>query len=40
VGAKVIEVNLEPTEASGRVDVGLYGPSGQVLPRLVEMSQP
>jgi NAD-dependent deacetylase len=37
VGAKVIEVNLEPTEASGRVDVGLYGPSGQILPKLVEM---
>jgi NAD-dependent deacetylase len=40
VGAKVIEVNLEPTEATGRVDVGLYGPSGQVLPRLVELSLP
>jgi NAD-dependent deacetylase len=37
VGAKVIEANLEPTEASGRVDVGLYGPSGQILPKLVEM---
>jgi NAD-dependent deacetylase len=39
VGAKVIEVNLEPTEASRRVDVGLYGPSGTVLPRLVAMSR-
>jgi NAD-dependent deacetylase len=37
VGATVIEVNLEPTEASGRVDVGLYGASGQVLPRLLEL---
>jgi NAD-dependent deacetylase len=38
VGARVVEVNLEPTEASGRVDVGVYGPSGQVLPRLVTMA--
>ena len=37
-GARVIEVNLTPTEASRVVDVGLYGPSGQVLPRLVELS--
>jgi NAD-dependent deacetylase len=35
-GAKVIEVNLEKTGASGAADIGLYGPSGQVLPRLVE----
>lgn len=34
--AKVIEVNLTRTEASGFADVGLYGPSGQVLPKLVE----
>lgn len=37
-GAKVIEINLEETEASGRVDVGLYGKSGEILPRLVELS--
>jgi NAD-dependent deacetylase len=37
-GARVIEVNLTPTEASRVVDMGLYGPSGQVLPRLVELS--
>jgi NAD-dependent deacetylase len=36
-GAAVIEVNLEPTEASRLADVGLYGPSGKILPRLVEM---
>ena len=35
-GARVIEVNLTPTEASHFVDVGLHGPSGQILPRLVE----
>ncbi len=34
--AKVIEVNLTPTEASMLADVGLYGPSGVVLPKLVE----
>jgi NAD-dependent deacetylase len=36
VPAKVIEVNLTPTEASASADVGLYGPSGAVLPKLVE----
>jgi NAD-dependent deacetylase len=35
-GATVIEVNLTPTEASALADIGLYGPSGQVLPQLVE----
>jgi len=35
-GATVIEVNLTPTEASALADIGLYGPSGQVLPRLAE----
>ncbi len=35
-GAKVIEVNLTTTGASGAADVGLYGPSGELLPRLVE----
>ena len=34
--AKVIEVNLTRTEASALADVGLYGPSGVVLPKLVE----
>lgn len=35
-GASVIEVNLTPTEASVYADVGLYGPSGVMLPKLVE----
>ncbi|HJZ56148.1 MAG TPA: Sir2 family NAD-dependent protein deacetylase, partial [Gemmataceae bacterium] len=35
-GATVIEVNLTQTEASRLADIGLYGPSGQVLPKLVE----
>jgi NAD-dependent deacetylase len=36
VPAKVIEVNLTRTEASVYADVGLYGPSGVVLPKLLE----
>jgi NAD-dependent deacetylase len=32
----VIEFNLTPTEASRLADVGVYGPSGQTLPRLCE----
>jgi NAD-dependent deacetylase len=35
-GCPVVEVNLKPTAVSHRVDVGLYGPSGEILPRLVE----
>src|SRR5438477_4215126 len=35
-GAMVVEVNLTRTDASYLADVGLYGPSGRVLPRLVE----
>ena len=35
-GATVIEVNLTRTEASEYADIGLYGPSGRVLPKLVE----
>jgi NAD-dependent deacetylase len=34
-GARVIEVNLTATPASDLADVGLYGPSGQLLPRLL-----
>jgi NAD-dependent deacetylase len=37
VGARVIEVNLERTAASGAADVGLYGPSGVLLPRIVQV---
>jgi NAD-dependent deacetylase len=35
VPAKVIEVNLARTEASAYADIGLYGPSGEVLPKLL-----
>jgi NAD-dependent deacetylase len=34
-GAMIVEINLTPTEASQWVDFGLYGPSGEILPRLV-----
>jgi NAD-dependent deacetylase len=36
VGAAIIEVNLTQTNASGYTDIGLYGPSGVVLPKVVE----
>lgn len=35
-GAKVIEVNLTPTDASSLADVLLLGPSGKLLPELVQ----
>ncbi len=35
-GGTVIEVNLERTILSDKVDYGLYGPAGRVLPALVE----
>src|SRR5262249_10373128 len=38
-GAKVIEVNLQSTEVTHRVDVALHGPSGEILPRLVQRLQ-
>jgi NAD-dependent deacetylase len=38
-GATIIEVNLTRTEASELADIGLYGPSGQLLPNLVEQLQ-
>ena len=34
-GAKVIEVNIEPSAMSGEVDHVLTGPSGEVLPQLL-----
>lgn len=34
-GAAVLEFNTEPTLASSRADVRLYGPSGRLLPELV-----
>jgi NAD-dependent deacetylase len=36
LGAKVIEVNLTRTDASDWADVCLTGPSGQVLPQLID----
>jgi NAD-dependent deacetylase len=35
-GAAVIEINLAATPASQSADVCLYGPSGQILPELVQ----
>lgn len=35
-GATVIEINLAKSAASSLVDIGLYGPSGELLPRLLE----
>ena len=35
-GAAVIEVNLEPTAASLRGGIGLRGPSGVILPQLLQ----
>jgi len=34
-GARTIEVNLEPTPASGLVDVSIRAKAGEILPRLV-----
>lgn len=36
-GATVIECNLDRTAASKQADIGLYGPSGETLPRVVEL---
>ena len=36
-GATVIECNLTPTAASEEADIGLYGPSGETLPALLQM---
>ena len=36
VGANIIEVNLEKTSAAVGGAIGLYGPSGHILPRLAE----
>jgi NAD-dependent deacetylase len=35
-GAQVIEVNIEPTPVSGLVDCALSGPSGEILPQVIE----
>jgi NAD-dependent deacetylase len=36
-GATVIECNLDRTAASDQADIGLYGPSGETLPRVIEL---
>jgi NAD-dependent deacetylase len=33
--ARVVEINLTQTEATAQADLGLYGPSGVILPQLV-----
>ena len=33
----MIEVNLTPTVASEAAHIGLYGPSGETLPKVVEL---
>ncbi len=38
-GAKIIEVNLEPTPVSGLVDHALTGPAGEILPRLISLDR-
>jgi NAD-dependent deacetylase len=35
--ATVIEVNLDRTVASESADIGLYGPSGQLLPQVLDL---
>ena len=34
--ARVIEINLRATEVTHKVDVALHGPSGEILPQLLE----
>lgn len=38
-GATIIECNLTPT-ASAEADIGLYGPSGETLPALLDLLNP
>jgi NAD-dependent deacetylase len=36
-GAKVVEINMEPTPLTGRIsDYLVQGPAGAILPRIVE----
>jgi NAD-dependent SIR2 family protein deacetylase len=39
-GAKIIEVNLEPTPVSDFVDYALSGPAGEILPKLIDRAAP
>jgi len=36
-GAYVVEINIEPTDISGQVQLSLRGRSGEILPELVEV---
>jgi NAD-dependent deacetylase len=36
-GAKVVEINLEPTPNTGLTDFSLLGPAGEILPRLIRV---
>lgn len=38
-GAKVIEINTQPTEMTSLVDLSLRGPAGEILPRLLGLLQ-
>lgn len=37
-GSKSIEINRDPTDATGLVDIALQGRSGEILPALVELA--
>ncbi len=37
-GARVVEINLEPTPLSGLVDVSVQAPSGEALPRILDLA--
>lgn len=39
-GAKIIEINLEPTPMSALVDCALTGPAGEILPALIQSAAP
>lgn len=36
-GAFVVEINIEPTEISNRVDYSIFGKAGEVLPQIVNL---
>jgi NAD-dependent deacetylase len=36
-GARVVEINLEPTAISDRVDISIMGRSGELLPQLIDV---
>jgi NAD-dependent deacetylase len=37
-GARVVEINPQPSEVTGVADIFLQGPAGEILPRLVGMA--